>query len=183
MKPEEARKWAELYTAIADGKTWQIQSSAGEWNDATNGVHDPICWRVEHLRVKPEPQQRALDAAPPMPTHCLACALRDDAIGQAPNADVTPEYLAWLDTKSQSAGVGGNEAWNAGVAHAQAQIDALKAELQQRALEVMSLDAQNMELAAERDALREFADLMGWTDEMIQREVAITRAILAKEPT
>ena len=37
---------------------------------------------------------------------------------------------------------------------AQAQIDALKAELQQRALEVMSLDAQNMELAAERDALR-----------------------------
>ena len=37
---------------------------------------------------------------------------------------------------------------------AQAQIDALKAELQQRALEAMSLDAQNMELAAERDALR-----------------------------
>lgn len=37
---------------------------------------------------------------------------------------------------------------------AQSQIDALKAELQQRALEVMSLDAQNMELAAERDALK-----------------------------
>lgn len=34
------------------------------------------------------------------------------------------------------------------------QIDALKAELQQRALEAMSLDAQNMELAAERDALK-----------------------------
>ena len=39
------------------------------------------------------------------------------------------------------------------------------------------------ELEAERDALREFADLMGWTDEIIQREVAITRAVLAKEPT
>jgi hypothetical protein len=56
MKPEEARKWAELYTAIADGKTWQIQSSAGEWNDATNGVHDPRGWSIERLRIKPEPR-------------------------------------------------------------------------------------------------------------------------------
>lgn len=46
---------------------------------------------------------------------CLACQMRDKAIGQAPNAEVTPEYLEWLSTKSRSAGVGGNEAWNAGV--------------------------------------------------------------------
>lgn len=61
MKPEEARKWAELYTAIADGKTWQIQSSAGEWNDATNGVHDPRGWSIERLRIKPEPQHETLN--------------------------------------------------------------------------------------------------------------------------
>ncbi len=56
MKPEEARKWAEIYSAIAEGKKWQIQSSAGEWNDATNGVHDPRGWSIERLRIKPEPQ-------------------------------------------------------------------------------------------------------------------------------
>ena len=56
MKPEEARKWATLYSAIADGKKWQIQSSAGEWNDATNGIHDPRWWSIERLRIKPEPQ-------------------------------------------------------------------------------------------------------------------------------
>jgi hypothetical protein len=57
MKPEEARKWAEIYSAIAEGKKWQIQSSAGEWNDATNGVHDPRGWSIERLRIKPEPQK------------------------------------------------------------------------------------------------------------------------------
>jgi len=65
----------------------------------------------------------------------------------------------WTDSESR------NEAIAAAInampqSDAQAQIDALK---------------------AERDELREFADLMGWTDEMIQREVAITRAVLAKE--
>lgn len=57
MKPEEARKWAEIYSAIAEGKKWQIRSSAGEWNDATNGVHDPRGWSIERLRIKPEPQK------------------------------------------------------------------------------------------------------------------------------
>lgn len=47
---------------------------------------------------------------------CLACVMRDRAIGQTPDHSVTPEYLDWLDTKSCSAGVAGNEAWNAGVA-------------------------------------------------------------------
>ena len=61
MKPEEARKWAELYTAIADGKKWQIENlkpagSGRRWRDA-NEHDDPRGWRVEHLRVKPEPQK------------------------------------------------------------------------------------------------------------------------------
>ena len=41
--------------------------------------------------------------------------MRDAAIDQPPSQEVTPAYLEWLKTKSRSAGVAGNEAWNAGV--------------------------------------------------------------------
>ena len=68
--------------------------------------------------------------------------------------------------------------------HEQVEIDRCKAEVDRCTAEIKqrALDMQNMELAAERDVLREFADLLGWTDEMVRREVAITRALLAKEP-
>ena len=55
MKPEESRKWAEIYTAIAEGKAWQIATAPRVWRDACED-DDPRGWRVEHVRVKPEPQ-------------------------------------------------------------------------------------------------------------------------------
>jgi len=55
MTTEEARKWAELYAAIADGKTWQITTAPSVWRDACKD-DNPRGWRVERLRIKPEPQ-------------------------------------------------------------------------------------------------------------------------------
>src|SRR6185503_2638969 len=51
---------------------------------------------------------------------CLACAVRNAQLEQTPNSEVTAEYLDWLRTDCRSEGVGGNEAWNAGVAWARA---------------------------------------------------------------
>ena len=60
MKPEEARKWVELYTAIAEGRKWQMEirdpeASGRRWEDAKED-DDPGGWCVQHVRVKPEPQ-------------------------------------------------------------------------------------------------------------------------------
>jgi hypothetical protein len=67
-------------------------------------------------------QQEA--AQEPVGRFCMACAVRDAAIGQKPSLEVTPAYLEWLATKSRSAGVGGNEAWNAGVEWQKSQVHA-----------------------------------------------------------
>jgi len=55
MAKEEARKWAELYTAIAEGKTWQFQMSHG-WVTAGEN-HNPMEWPIGRLRLKPESQR------------------------------------------------------------------------------------------------------------------------------
>ncbi|MCH8180200.1 MAG: hypothetical protein IIA02_10520 [Proteobacteria bacterium] len=59
--------------------------------------------------------KRLTPATPEPITGCIACAMRDAAIRQMPSQDVPQAYLDWLATKSRSAGVSGNEAWNAGV--------------------------------------------------------------------
>lgn len=48
-------------------------------------------------------------------------ALAEQPAQQQTNQSVTPEYLEWLDSIQPRHGVGGNEAWNAGVAWATAQ--------------------------------------------------------------
>ena len=60
MTTDEARKWADLYSKIAEGKKWQIESFdpaalGRQWRDA-NEQDDPRGWSVKHLRIKPEPQ-------------------------------------------------------------------------------------------------------------------------------
>lgn len=50
---EEARKWAELYAAIAEGKAWQFQDSKGDWRDSEDDDR-PVAWPVKRLRIKPE---------------------------------------------------------------------------------------------------------------------------------
>lgn len=48
-------------------------------------------------------------------SHCLACEMREKAIAQKPSQEVPQAYLDWIKTKSRSAGVSGNEAWNAAI--------------------------------------------------------------------
>lgn len=55
MTKEEARARASIYTAIADGRAWQIRRLS-EWRDATES-DDPEGWSIERLRIKPEPQK------------------------------------------------------------------------------------------------------------------------------
>lgn len=71
----------------------------------------------DHAQVLEKVALEARKTADPVLKHtsCIACASRDKAIGQTPSQEVTEPYLSWLSTKSRSAGVGGNEAWNAGV--------------------------------------------------------------------
>ena len=108
MKPEEARKWAELYSAIADGKTWQIENwdpaaSGRRWRDA-NEQDDPRGWRVDHLRIKPEPQSAAqaqIDAAQEELRLCKqdAIKLQDECIADTPPKQSTELPEASPETK------------------------------------------------------------------------------------
>ena len=54
MTNDEARKWAEIYTAIADGKTWQYLRG-DEWIDG-HGDDIPAFWSLNHVRIKTETQ-------------------------------------------------------------------------------------------------------------------------------
>ena len=59
MTREEAKRRAELYSAVANGKTLQIQSSVnGEWIDVQNATL--VCIDDDRFiyRVKPEPKFR-----------------------------------------------------------------------------------------------------------------------------
>ena len=58
MTREEAKRRAELYSAVANGKSIQIQCANGEWTDAQNSTL--ICIDDDRFkcRVKPNPKFR-----------------------------------------------------------------------------------------------------------------------------
>ena len=58
MTREEAKRRAELYSAVANGKTIQIQSINGEWSDVQNSTLLCIDDDRYKYRVKPEPKYR-----------------------------------------------------------------------------------------------------------------------------
>ena len=58
MTREEAKRRAELYSALADGKTIQVQNpNGGEWFDVKIGTLRSICEELNY-RIKPEPKYR-----------------------------------------------------------------------------------------------------------------------------
>ena len=58
MTREEAKRRAELYSAVANGKTIQIQCANGEWSDVQNSSLLCIDDGRFTYRVKPEPRYR-----------------------------------------------------------------------------------------------------------------------------
>ena len=58
MTREEAKRRAELYSALADGKTIQVQNpNGGEWFDVKIETLRSICEEFNY-RIKPEPKYR-----------------------------------------------------------------------------------------------------------------------------
>ena len=58
MTREEAKRRAELYSALADGKTIQAQNpNVGEWFDVKIETLCSICEELKY-RIKPEPKYR-----------------------------------------------------------------------------------------------------------------------------
>ena len=58
MKREEAKRRAELYSALAEGKTIQVQNpNGGEWFDVKIGTLRSISEELNY-RIKPEPKYR-----------------------------------------------------------------------------------------------------------------------------
>ena len=58
MAREEAKRRAELYSALAEGKTIQAQNpNGGEWFDVKIETSRSICEEFNY-RIKPEPQYR-----------------------------------------------------------------------------------------------------------------------------
>ena len=58
MTREEAKRRAELYSALADGKTIQVQNpNEGEWFDVKIETLRSICEELKY-RIKPESQYR-----------------------------------------------------------------------------------------------------------------------------
>ena len=57
MTKEEAKRRAELYSALAEGKTIQFKQENGEWTDLKT---DLMCGIAESFRyrIKPEPKYR-----------------------------------------------------------------------------------------------------------------------------
>ena len=58
MEREEAKRRAELYSALAEGKTIQVQNpNGGEWFDVKIETLRSICEELKY-RIKPEPKYR-----------------------------------------------------------------------------------------------------------------------------
>ena len=58
MTREEAKRRAELYSALAEGKRIQIQCTNGEWTDVQNNTLLCIDDDRFKYRIKPEPKYR-----------------------------------------------------------------------------------------------------------------------------
>ena len=57
MTKEEAKRRAELYSALAEGKTIQFKQENGEWTDLKTDLMCGIAESVRY-RIKPEPKYR-----------------------------------------------------------------------------------------------------------------------------
>ena len=58
MTREETKRRAELYSALAEGKTIQVQNpNGGEWFDVKIETLRSICEELKY-RIKPEPKYR-----------------------------------------------------------------------------------------------------------------------------
>ena len=57
MTREEAKRRAELYSALAEGKIIQFKQENGEWTDIINNEFDFIL-SPDDYRIKPEPKYR-----------------------------------------------------------------------------------------------------------------------------
>ena len=58
LTKEEAKRRAELYSALAEGKTIQIQCANGEWTDVQNNTLLCIDDDRFKYRIKPKPKYR-----------------------------------------------------------------------------------------------------------------------------
>ena len=58
MTREEAKRRAELYSAVANGKTIQVLISSGEWKDVKINELTCISENIS-FRIKPEPKYRS----------------------------------------------------------------------------------------------------------------------------
>lgn len=58
MNKQEAKQWAELYTAIAEGKAIQIELESGEWKDISIERRDCLEGYLFEYRIKPTPKIR-----------------------------------------------------------------------------------------------------------------------------
>ena len=57
MTTEEAKRRAELYSALAEGKTIQVQNPNGKWEDLKIEGLDHL-YNCNNYRIKPEPKYR-----------------------------------------------------------------------------------------------------------------------------
>lgn len=60
MDREEAKKWAELLTAYAEGKTLQLWVDEKHWNDITSVGYDFLTRSLGCVRIKPQPKTRRM---------------------------------------------------------------------------------------------------------------------------
>lgn len=59
MTREEAKRRAELYSALAEGKIIQFNQENGEWIDLTMELIEVLSESAFRYRIKPEPKYRA----------------------------------------------------------------------------------------------------------------------------
>ena len=60
MTTEEAKRRAELYSALAEGKTIQVQNPNGKWEDLKIEGLDHL-YDCNKYRIKPEPKYRPFE--------------------------------------------------------------------------------------------------------------------------
>lgn len=83
MAREEAKRRAELYSALAEGKTIQVQNpNGGEWFDVKIETLRSICEELKY-RIKPEPKFRPFKSQ----EECWHEMLKHDPFGWIRNND------------------------------------------------------------------------------------------------
>lgn len=60
MEKEEAKQWAEIFTAITEGKTIQLLDISGRWEDIRITDYDYLEGLPSEYRIKPTPKTRRM---------------------------------------------------------------------------------------------------------------------------